>query len=241
VERMVNKKMLIIVVLGLFVIGGIGMIALSNSSNGKEDASSDDKLEEESYDEMMARMHPNQQTNDDMSSHHSSSGSSFSNDNSNNDMEEVTFSDAISVSAPDFTLIAQDGSTFTLSDHKDKTVVLFFNEGAMCYPACWNQIASLGSDDRFNNDNVIVASIVVDAKEKWDKIIQSQPKYLSGLILFDTNTAVSDAYDVLNLPSSMHKGSFPGHTYVIIKQGVISYVLDDPNMALNNDLLATNL
>ncbi|PIN77945.1 hypothetical protein COV14_04815, partial [Candidatus Woesearchaeota archaeon CG10_big_fil_rev_8_21_14_0_10_33_12] len=119
--------------------------------------------------------------------------------------------------------------------------VLFFNEGAMCYPACWNQIASLGSDDRFNNDNVIVASIVVDAKEKWDKIIQSQPKYLSGLILFDTNTAVSDAYDVLNLPSSMHKGSFPGHTYVIIKQGVISYVLDDPNMALNNDLLATNL
>jgi len=238
---MVNKKMLIIVVLGLFVIGGIGMIALSNSSNGKEDASSDDKLEEESYDEMMARMHPNQQTNDDMSSHHSSSGSSFSNDNSNNDMEEVTFSDAISVSAPDFTLIAQDGSTFTLSDHKDKTVVLFFNEGAMCYPACWNQIASLGSDDRFNNDNVIVASIVVDAKEKWDKIIQSQPKYLSGLILFDTNTAVSDAYDVLNLPSSMHKGSFPGHTYVIIKQGVISYVLDDPNMALNNDLLATNL
>ena len=194
----------------------------------------------ESYEEMTARMHPSQQNNDDMSSHHGGSVQT-SNDKTNLEMDKISFSSAIGQIAPDFTLTKQDGLKFTLSDYKDKTVVLFFNEGAMCYPACWDQMASLGVDERFNNDNIITASIVIDGKEKWNQILSSQPKYGSGAILFDAGAAVSRAYDVLNLPSSMHKGSFPGHTYVIIKNGVISYVLDDPNMALNNDKLALKI
>jgi len=171
-------------------------------------------------------MHPNQQAN---------------NDNSNENMKTLSLSKEIGEVAPDFTLINQNGSTFTLSNYKDKTVVLFFNEGAMCYPACWDQIASLGEDKRFNNDKVITASIVVDQKDRWDRIISSQPKYGDGTILFDTNKAVSRAYDVLSAPSSMHKGIYPGHTYIIIKKGVISYILDDPRMALNNEALVSKL
>jgi len=36
----------------------------------------------------------------------------------------------------------------------------------------------------------------------------------------------------------MHPGSLPGHTYFIIdKEGIIRFTLDDPNMALANDKL----
>ena len=47
---------------------------------------------------------------------------------------------------------------------------------------------------------------------------------------------------MLTLDSSMHYGSLPGHTYVIIdKEGIVRYVYDDPRMAINNDLLVAEL
>ncbi len=213
-----NKKIIAIIVLGLFVVGGLVMLGLGNKGGTSANTN---QQGQESYDEMMARMHPSEQNN--------------------NYTANMQFSNAIGQQAPDFTLTKQDGSKFKLSDYQNKTVVLFFNEGSMCYPACWEQIASLGNDKRFNTGDIVSASIVVDTKEQWDRIIRSQPKYGSGNILFDTNKSVSNAYGVLNLPSSMHKGLLPGHTYVIIKKGIISYVLDDPNMALNNEVLASKL
>jgi peroxiredoxin len=242
-----NKQILGISVLVLVIIGGFGMVFFSNGKTAPiNNAQQQENYQQpgESYDMMMERMHPSQPANEDMSSddmsdHHG--GAQISTDKTNIGMNTLSFSSAIGKTAPDFTLTKQDGSKFTLSDYKDKTVVLFFNEGSMCYPACWEQMASLGSDERFKKDDVIAASIVIDGKEKWDQVIRSQPKYGKGIILFDTNKAVSQAYDILNLPSSMHQGSFPGHTYVIIKNGVISYVLDDPNMALNNDKLALKI
>ena len=269
-----NKKIWVIIVVGLLVAGGFGILIFGNGGDtptgnvvkniDRQQGESYDEMTArmhpnqqrnndmpsggnpntqqpgESYDEMMARMHPNQQNNNDMSSHHGG-GVQTNSDRINTGIDKISFSSAIGQKAPDFTLTKPAGSKFTLSDYKDKTVVLFCNEGAMCYPACWDQMASLGSDERFNKDNIIAASIVIDGREKWDRILRSQPKYGAGIILFDTNAAVSQAYDILNLPSSMHKGSFPGHTYIIIKNGIISYVLDDPNMALNNDNLALKI
>ena len=66
----------------------------------------------------------------------------------------VEFNNAIGKKAPDFSLESLDGSMVKLSDYLGKTIVLFFSEGSMCYPSCWNQIEQLSSDGRFNSNDV---------------------------------------------------------------------------------------
>lgn len=157
----------------------------------------------------------------------------------------ISFQQAVGSAAPDFSLQAINGSTVNLDNYRGKkTVILFFSEGAMCYPACWNQMASLAADQRFNNTGAIAFSIVVDPRSYWLGAINnaSVPGLAKANLLFDTNANVSAAYDVLSLPSSMHPRSLPGHTYFIIdKSGVIRYTLDDPSMSIDNDKLASVL
>ncbi len=149
---------------------------------------------------------------------------------------KISFDQAIGTKAPDFSLPSINGKTVKLSDYAGKNVVLFFNEGEMCYPACWQQIAAFGNDARFNSDDTIAFSIVVDTKSQWDRIRAQVSQLANANILFDKNGLVSEAYDVLSLPSSMHPGAYPGHTYIIIdKAGTIRYTLDDPQMAMRND------
>lgn len=152
--------------------------------------------------------------------------------------EKISFKEAVGKKAPDFELESIDGKIVKLSDYLGKNVVLFFNEGSMCYPACWDQIAELGNDSRFDTENIAAFSIVVDSKNQWLGIVSKSPNLSKSKILFDTSRLVSKAYDILYLDSSMHPGSFPGHTYFIIdKEGIIRFTLDDPSMALANDKL----
>ncbi|OGF51750.1 hypothetical protein A3I27_03705 [Candidatus Giovannonibacteria bacterium RIFCSPLOWO2_02_FULL_43_11b] len=152
--------------------------------------------------------------------------------------EKISFKEAVGKKAPDFELESIDGKIVKLSDYLGKNVVLFFNEGSMCYPACWDQIAELGNDNRFDAESIITFSIVADSKSQWLEIVSKSPNIAKSKILFDTARSVSKAYDVLYLDSSMHPGGFPGHTYFIIdKNGIIRFTLDDPNMALANDKL----
>lgn len=151
----------------------------------------------------------------------------------------ISFQQAVGSVAPDFSLEGLNGSMVRLSDYKGKDIVLFFNEGGMCYPACWNQMASLATDPRFNNNNTVVFSIVLDPRSYWLGAVYKVSGLEKAKILFDTNGSVSTTYDVLNLPSSMHPGRYPGHTYFVIdKNGVIRYTLDDPNMGINNGKIA---
>ena len=155
---------------------------------------------------------------------------------------KLLFSNAVGQKAPNFTLESIEGKTVKLSDYKEKNIVLFFTEGSMCYPACWDQMAAFGNDERFNNDNTIVFSITPDQREEWLKIVEKVPKLSKAKILFDSTRAVSAAYDVLSLPSSMHKGSYPGHTYFIIDKDMnIRYAFDDPAMAIQNDRIAAEI
>lgn len=144
--------------------------------------------------------------------------------------------------APDFTLYSYDDKKVTLSELKGKKVVLFFTEGVMCYPSCWNQIAAFGKDEAFKKEDTMVLAIVVDTKNEWKRAIDKMPELASATILHDTSKNISKEYGVLSLPSSMHKGQFPGHTYLILdRDGVVRYVLDDPQMAVRNDELKVEL
>jgi len=120
--------------------------------------------------------------------------------------------------------------------------VLFFTEGAMCYPSCWNQIAAFGKDSAFNSEDTVTLNIMVDTQNEWKKAVSKMPELAPATVLLDTSKNISRDYGVLSLPSSMHKGQYPGHTYLILdRDGIVRFVLDDPQMATRNDQLKAEL
>ena len=155
---------------------------------------------------------------------------------------EEKFNALLEKQAPDFTLYSYDDKKVTLSELKGKKVVLFFTEGVMCYPSCWNQIAAFGKDEAFKKEDTLVLAIVVDTKNEWKKAVDKMPELGDSTILLDLTKNVSKEYGALSLPSSMHKGQFPGHTYLIVdKEGVVRFIKDDPQMAIRNDELKAEL
>ncbi|OGM37614.1 hypothetical protein A3E41_05320 [Candidatus Woesebacteria bacterium RIFCSPHIGHO2_12_FULL_38_9] len=149
-------------------------------------------------------------------------------------VDSAVFNNLQGKPAPDFNLEAYDGKEYKLSDLKGQNVLLFFNEGLMCYPACWNQIAAFGKDKELA-DKAVVLNITADPKNQWKEAVTKMPELSPATVLFDSNRAVSNAYGVLKLESSMHRGQFPGHTYVLIdKEGVVRFIKDDVQMAVRN-------
>ncbi|MBI4427279.1 MAG: redoxin domain-containing protein [Candidatus Magasanikbacteria bacterium] len=150
--------------------------------------------------------------------------------------------DLVGKPMPDFSLTDISGKEYTMKDLQGKKVAMFFNEGLMCYPACWNQIAALAKDERLKTDDEIIFSVVVDPAKDWQRAIDKMPELGLALVGFDKNAALASRLGLLTTPSSMHYGSLPGHTYIVIdKQGIIQHVFDDPNMAIHNDQLVGEL
>ena len=144
--------------------------------------------------------------------------------------------------APDFSLADKEGKIYSLGELRGKNIILFFNEGLMCYPACWNQIVALAKDERFKNPDTIVLSVVVDPPAEWQKATDKMPELAAATVLFDKNAAISKQFGMLTTASSMHYGSLPGHSFVLIdKEGVIKHIFDDPNMSIHNDQLVAEL
>ncbi len=144
--------------------------------------------------------------------------------------------------APSFTLTDVQGKTYTNETFVGKKVVLLFNEGLRCYPACWNAMNALGDDPRFTQGDTAAFSVVVDAPAEWKQAAERVPELKKVRVLFDANGAASRAFGMLTVPSSMHYGSLPGHTYVILDDfGVVRSILDDPRMGIRNDDLVSKL
>lgn len=144
--------------------------------------------------------------------------------------------------APDFSFTDLNGKIYSLENLRGKNIILFFNEGLMCYPACWDQIVAFGKDRRFEENNTVVLSVVVDPKEGWQKAINKMPELSLATIVFDERAMISKRYGALETKSSMHYGAYPGHTYVLIdKDGIVRYILDDPYMAIHNDQLLVEI
>lgn len=148
------------------------------------------------------------------------------------------FNSLVGKPMPAVQLFDKDGKPYSLDSLKGKNVVLFFNEGIMCYPACWNQVAQLGTDSRFNNQDTVAFSVVMDQPSQWQQAIAKMPDLAKATLLFDQGGNVSRGFGLLTVPSSMHKGANPGHSYIVLdKQGIVRFVYDDPGMAINNDML----
>ena len=155
------------------------------------------------------------------------------------DSGQFRFVAAVGKKAPDFTLSDMEGNQVALSSLLGKNVILFFNEGLMCYPACLDQVVEL---DKLNADNTVAYSIVVDSPKQWVDAQKDLPYLKGAKVLFDSGAKVSRQYDTLTLASSMHRGMFPGHTYYLIdKEGIVRFTLDDPYMANRNKELSAEL
>ncbi|MDZ4231279.1 MAG: redoxin domain-containing protein [Patescibacteria group bacterium] len=158
------------------------------------------------------------------------------------DTSATSLNELIGKPAPDFALADSSGKVYSLNGLRGKNIVMFFNEGVMCYPSCWDQMVTFARDDRLNQEDTIVLSVVVDSPEEWQEAIRQMPELAEAVVVFDDDTEVSRQFGMLVTESSMHKGLFPGHSYVVIdKEGIVRYVLDDPSMRINNDKLIAEL
>lgn len=148
--------------------------------------------------------------------------------------ETTVFDSLLGKPAPDFTLESYDGKKISLSSLRGKKVVLFFNEGLMCYPACWNQIAAFSKDSELLQ-RAVVLNINVDPKKDWAQAIAKMPELAGATVLLDGDRKVTGTYGVLTTASSMHRGQYPGHSFVVIdRDGVVRFAWDDPQMAVRN-------
>ncbi len=154
----------------------------------------------------------------------------------------VSLEDLLNKPAPQFSLSDLNGKVYSNETLRGKNVILFFNEGLRCYPACWNQMVSLGQDERFKTGDTVAFSVVMDPKDEWQKANSKVSELRDAVVLFDPEGVVSQEFGMLNAPSSMHLGNLPGHSYVILdKYGIVRFVLDDPRMGIQNDQLAKEL
>lgn len=139
---------------------------------------------------------------------------------------------------PNIRLMDKDGKLYSLENLKGKNVVLFFNEGLMCYPACWDQMVAFGRDPRFNSARTVAMSVVVDSPRDWQQAVAKMPDLAKAATLFDEGASASRQLGILSMESSMHRGQLPGHTYILVDpQGIVREVFDDANMGVNNDLI----
>ncbi len=211
----INKQniLMITIVFGLIIIVVSLFISISNTSSLNQTSNGQQPL------------------SDDSKNHHQGVA-----------VNETVFNSLLNKKAPNFKLESFDGKIIELEKLKGKKVVLFFTEGLMCYPACWNQMAAFGEDSAFNNSDVVTLNIAVDNKNDWGQALEQMPQLKKAVVLFDSDRSVSAQYGALTLPSSMHKGQYPGHTYLIVdRDGIIRFTYDDPMMGVRNDELKKEL
>ncbi|WP_134773234.1 peroxiredoxin family protein [Ornithinimicrobium flavum] len=131
--------------------------------------------------------------------------------------------------APDFTLPSTTGQTVSLSDHRGRPVILYFNEGAGC-GSCTQQMAEIEKNPGFADAGIVVLPIVMNTAAQIQADLDTFG--VSTPYLLDDGT-VSQAYGTLG--KGMHAG-LPGHGFVLVDaDGVQRWQGDYPSMWLDPD------
>lgn len=146
--------------------------------------------------------------------------------------------------APDFTLAATDGSTFTMSDERGEDVLLFFQEGLGCQP-CWDNMKEIEARmDEFEALGVDrMLTITTDPLGYSEEKVASES--LRFPVLADEQAEVSRTYDMPRYGMHPMSNTQPGHSFVLVNgDGVITWRADyggEPNYTMYvpvDDMLA---
>ncbi len=133
--------------------------------------------------------------------------------------------------APTFTLTGVNGSSFSLANYVGKSdVLLFFNEGLTCSP-CLQQMVEIDKNySTFRQMGMVVVSITGDSSSGLTTWARNNG-ISNMMVLPDPTLAVDRQYTTLDA-GSMHAGSAPGHTFILIdKDGTVVWRKDyGPNI-----------
>jgi peroxiredoxin Q/BCP len=117
--------------------------------------------------------------------------------------------------APQFALASVNGASFSLNSYLNKSdVLLFFNEGLTCSP-CLQQMVDIDRNyTAFSKMGITVVSITTDSMS--DMRTWSQNNGIAKMmVLPDQSLQVDQEYGTL-YAGSMHAGSAPGHTFILV-------------------------
>lgn len=136
--------------------------------------------------------------------------------------------------APDFSLYSSEKEKISLSDYKDKNIILLFFPLAFT-GVCTKELCNVRDHIAlYNNANAIVLGISVDSPQTLAKFKEEQK--LNFKLLSDFNKTVSEKYDCLYETFVMEmKGVSKRSAFVIGKDGKIHYAQvlenagDEPN------------
>jgi len=146
--------------------------------------------------------------------------------------------------APDFSLYSSTKEKLSLSNYKDKNVVLLFFPLAFTR-VCTKELCSVRDNiGIYNNSKASVLAISVDSPQTLAKFKEDQK--LNFTLLSDFNKTVSEKYGCLYDTFVMEmKGVSKRSAFVIGKDGTVQYAQvlenagEEPNYEANEKCLAT--
>jgi peroxiredoxin len=117
--------------------------------------------------------------------------------------------------APEFALTSVNGTSFNLSSYLGKSdVLLFFNEGLSCSP-CLQQMVDIDRNySTFGGMGITVVSITTNSMSDMRTWAQNSG-ITKMMVLPDQSLQVDQEYATL-YAGSMHAGSAPGHTFILV-------------------------